>query len=193
MDFLFKLDLIIKEYLSYFTILPNYLNLFFNYIGSIQIHLVLIFILLICSYLKSNEFYKKKFSFFFRLCLLFCILYVLKITIARTRPEFLGFELEKTLLARLFDTRLHSFPSSHAAISGFYIKEYPKSTLLKILCFFVCFSRLSSFQHFFFDVICGFFIGFYLNPLTRWFYKKSINKLKKAAYINKLPFIDSIS
>ena len=189
MNLILKIDLFIREYLFKFKILPDYLNSFFNYTGSIQIHLVLILTLLIYCYFNSTEYYKKNLKFFFRLCFLFSILYAIKITVARVRPEFINSELEKNLIARLFDTRLHSFPSSHAAISGFYMKEYPKSTLLKILCLFICFSRLSSFQHFFFDVICGLFIGVYLNTLSSNIYNKFINKIKKATYLSKLPFI----
>ena len=149
--------------------------MFISYLGSAVTLITLSIAFLI---LFKNKKYPK--FIILNLVLVFILNRILKLIIARPRPQILGLVLENG----------YSFPSGHAMVSmGFYgfliylaykdIKnkkiKYPLIVFLSVLILFIGVSRIYLGVHYFTDVIGGFIIGFiYLVIFIKYLYNKKI-------------------
>lgn len=154
--------------------------LFMSHLGSAitLIVLTIAFILLLKN--KTNS----KFIAI-NLALVFIINRILKLAVARPRPEVLKIVQESG----------YSFPSGHSMVAtGFYgfliyliYKEvknkkikYPLIVMLSILILLIGISRVYLGAHYATDVIGGWIIGIvYLAFFIKYAYKKAIRRLKK--------------
>lgn len=151
--------------------------MFISFLGS-AITLIVLSIAFIV--LLKNKKYSK--FIILNLCLVFILNRILKLIIARPRPEVIKIVLEKG----------YSFPSGHAMVStGFYgfliylayknIKDkkikYPLIIVLSLLILLIGISRIYLGVHYATDVIGGFIIGvIYLVLFIKYLYNHKSKK-----------------
>lgn len=162
--------------------LPIFFMKILSFIGNIKIHLIVLLGLSLKSYLIDKQQATKWTRLLIQAGTLFSILYLLKTTSIRLRPEF-SHELITipSLWQRLFDNRFHSFPSSHAAIMGFWLAGKPKSLTIIMVTIFMCLSRVILLQHFPSDVLFGLLFGFLFFFFSHWTLGTFLDKKKASA------------
>lgn len=152
--------------------------MFISYLGSAVTLITFSIAFLILFKNKKNP----KFIIL-NLALVFILSRILKLIVARPRPQVLKLVLENG----------YSFPSGHSMVSiGFYgfliyliyknIKnkkiKYPLIIFLSVLILFIGVSRIYLGVHYATDVIGGFIIGFiYLVVFIKYLYNRKIKKL----------------
>lgn len=169
--FLDWIDQKLINFIIQIDFLPFFKMKILTFMGNIKIHLFILLILFLKSELMDKE---KNFlwtKLFFQLSILFSILYILKITFIRVRPEFSIHLLEvESLWQRFFDNRFHSFPSSHVATMGFWLAYKPKSLPVILITMLMSVSRISLNQHYPSDVLFGLLLGPIVFFVTNKFY-----------------------
>ena len=183
-EILGKIDTLFYPFFSFFNFLPSWLVSFLSLIGNIKLILIL-FLLLSLKRLRNSKSLDSRAHYrFFSLGLLFTILYILKISIVRVRPEFAHLSLQPiTLLDHMLKNEFHSFPSSHAAVASFFLLNFRKSLILKTIAFLMCLSRVTSMQHYPTDVIAGLVIGCSIYFVGNKLYEEILQKIKKGKFI----------
>lgn len=172
-------------------LLPIFLSLDFipssgihllTYIGNIKIQLACLMGLFLITSLTKKDKTPIIAKLLFQLTTLFFFLYLLKITAIRIRPEFSHDSLLiESLWQRLFDNRFHSFPSSHAAVMGFWLAYKPKNLLVLSLTLLMGISRVSLNQHYPTDVLFGLLVGIVLYIYTDRLSCQFLGKKKASA------------
>ncbi len=186
--FLEKIDFFLYPFFDLFQFMPSSLIQCLNILGDIKLILVLFFLLSLNQLKKSKDFASKTHYRFLSLSSLFIVLYILKITITRVRPEFAALNLSPLSISdHLFRNEFHSFPSSHAAVAIFFVMNFRKSFILNFLAIAMCISRVVAKQHYPTDVIGGIIVGYTLYRLGNWVYLKILEK-KKKGQVNHMPF-----
>lgn len=172
------LDQSLSLFLNHHSFLPEMIISLCSFAGNIKVHLLGWLIIVLVKRLRLK--FAKAELIFIQLICLFLILYLLKISILRVRPEFAGVEIiQPTLIQRLFDNRFHSFPSSHAALFGFYLFFCKNKKVWILPTLIMGLSRIVSSQHYFGDVLIGLLIGISANYLPQGFYAYLLEKIKK--------------
>lgn len=164
-------------FINLFITLENdfivFLMKIFSFLGSIYS----ITIILLVFYLLNKN---KWSTFLIKHTVIICIINnILKIIVRRVRPEYM-----------LVDESFYSFPSGHAMVGTFvfgfliwYIYKQTKLTkkykisiisILTLILFLICFSRIYLMVHYFSDVVVGIIIALiYLKVVLKNISKKS--------------------
>jgi len=173
------LDQILLSFLSFE--IPPFLVIILNSLGNIKGHLLLSLVGLSFIYRFKKAYFKSFILFFLNLSTLFAILYILKVSVIRLRPEFKDLAVSgMSFHAHLFDNRFHSFPSSHSALMGFYLEKSKFNVIILIFTLLMGISRIVTLQHYPSDVLCGISTGIAISYLFPLIYGKFFQKKKKA-------------
>lgn len=129
-------------------------------IGNIKLHLACVFTAMMFSPVRRSKRYPTIKLLGQALLSIFILFYLLKITVAKVRPDVPLDSLPPlTLYHRLTCDAYHSFPSSHAGLAAVYLMLLPKNRMIWILSFLIPLERVFSVRHDRFDVIIGFVLG----------------------------------
>jgi membrane-associated phospholipid phosphatase len=163
--------------------IPKFISLVLSTLGNIKLHLVGLSALFSWDYLRKKPMDEKRSWLLINLFCVFCIFYLLKISVLRARPfETFPLDFQLSFWQRCTLDALHSFPSSHAAVSAVYLLHLRKSIIIKFLAFFVSSERILNHRHHFSDVLAGFLLALLIVWLLEWKKEEIWTKIKKGKF-----------
>lgn len=172
-------------FLKDFIIIPKLISQTLSLLGNIKIHLIVLLAILCFDYLKKKTMDETKGWLSLNMLTVFCIFYVLKISVLRVRPYALSIDFDHiSLIQRLTCDFLHSFPSSHAALCCLYCYFFRKSITIRILAVFITSERVLNHRHFFSDVLAGWVLSLLILMMMNRYRDKIWGKIKKGKFFN---------